>query len=170
MERNEVLEKLKELDKKVYRLYGDKQRISMVIVGGSAFLLGSYFLRSTLDIDLYGMPHISQSLLDEFDMNTNVNAYSMMEPYNYQDRLVKIDIDTKVIDYYRFSLEDLVVMKLASNRGRDVKDIIEPDVLSSINWELLEKIVYEECDNSFNDVAYKELIRKFEEYKKEYKK
>ena len=61
-------------------------------------------------------------------------------------------------------------MKLASTRGKDYQDITQDSVVSVLNWDLLEKIVYEECDNSFNDKPYKELIEKYETYKKDYKK
>ena len=171
MNKKDIYDNLLKLDEEICDRYGDDFKIEIVVVGGSGFLLGSYISRSTLDIDLYGLVYIDTSILEKYNMNTNVNAFSMMEPYNYRDRLVKIDdIQTKVINYYRFSLEDLVVMKLSSTRGKDYDDITEDKIVSSLNWDLLEKIVYEECDNSFNEKPYKELIERFEKYKKEFHK
>ena len=170
MYKDDIFVKLKEFDEMICATYGKEVKLDVVIVGASGFVLGSYLFRSTVDIDVYGPLPIDENILKNYDMNTGVNAFSMMEPYNYKDRLVRIDIDTKVVNYYRFSLEDLVVMKLASTRGKDYQDITQDSVVSVLNWDLLEKIVYEECDNSFNDKPYKELIEKFEVYKKEYKK
>ena len=53
----------------------------------------------------------------------NVNAYRINFPENYLERIVKVNIPTKKVNFYTLSLEDLVVSKLCAMRGKDIEDI-----------------------------------------------
>ena len=74
-------------------------------------------------------------------MNTRVSTYNLT--YNYEDRLEKVDINTKVIDYYILSLEDTVVLKLAANRQKDMDNLDTEIVVNHIEWDKLRNIAEE---------------------------
>ena len=116
-----MISKLKALDEEAALIIDAK--ISMIIVGGSALVLGNHLNRSTQDIDVIDIYPELQSILENYDVNNRSNAFSDCLAENYENRLVKLDIETKVIEYYLLSLEDLVIMKLYSDRPNDYLDI-----------------------------------------------
>ena len=119
MDKLDLIERLKALDEDAVLVL--PHRISMVIVGGSALILGNYVSRTTQDIDVINrFPEKLQSILESHDINNRSNAFADCLAENYQDRLIKLDIETKMIDYYLLSLEDLVIMKLYSDRGGSI--------------------------------------------------
>lgn len=104
-------------------------------------------------------------------MNCRSNAYCDCVAENFVDRLVKLDLETKAIDYYLMSLEDIVIMKLFSDRKKDLDDIRRREVIKNLNWELLDKIILSgEADNSFNNQRYKWFLIKYKEYVEECRK
>jgi len=79
-------------------------------------------------------------------------------------------LNTKSIDFLIPSLEDLVVMKLYSYRGQDPRDLNSPKVVQSLDWELLEHLIYspgEAYSSLATDIenSYRVLLQNFEEYK-----
>ena len=172
MNKSELINKLITLDEEVSMVYPGKNRITMTIVGGGALLLQDYLNRITLDIDLIDVYYpILAPILDKYDVNYRSNAFSDCLAENYNSRLVKVNIDTKIIDYYVLSLEDLVIMKLFSTRGKDRADIREKEVVENLNWDKLETIISSgEVDVSFNERRYKEFLSKYQEYVEECKK
>lgn len=172
MDKNELLDKLIALDEEVSMAYPGENRIIMTIVGGGALLLQGYLNRVTLDIDLIDVYYpVLTPILDKYDVNYRSNAFSDCLAENYSSRLVKVDLQTKIIDYYVLSLEDLVIMKLFSTRGKDQKDIREQEVIDNLNWNKLDEIISSgEVDISFNERRYKEFLSKYKEYVKECKK
>lgn len=169
MNRDELISKLIKLDDDASLLL--LTRISMVIVGGSALILGMYTGRSTQDIDVIDKYPELQSILENYDINNRSNAFSDCLAENYKDRLIKMELKTKVIDYYLLSLEDLVIMKLFSDRPKDYSDIISEEVINSLDWEKLDKIIESgEADVSFNERRYKDFLVKYSNYKLKYKR
>ena len=171
MERTDLITVLRTLDEKASRIIPLGNKIVLTIAGGSALILGGHIKRSTTDIDILDNYPELQSLFGKYDVNNRINAYADSLAENYEDRLVKFDLETKAIDYYLLSLEDIVIMKLFSNRTKDYKDIREKDVINNLNWELLDKIISSgEADISFNQTRYKQFLERYEEYKKEFSK
>lgn len=54
---------------------------------------------------------------------------------------LKLIYQQKNINVYIASLEDIVISKLSSNRGKDSEDIRSPMVIESLDWDLLDEIV-----------------------------
>ncbi len=50
-------------------------------------------------------------------------AYCNQMPFNYEDRLIPLDIGARFIRYFTPSLEDLAVMKLYAYRPNDIIDL-----------------------------------------------
>ena len=169
MDKKELVERLISLDKEVSMVIPNAERITMTIVGGGALILQGYLNRVTMDIDLIDIYYpVLAPILDKYDVNYRSNAFSDNLAENYLDRLVKVDLNTKIIDYYVLSLEDLVIMKLFSTRAKDWKDIREKEVTDHVNWDLLKQIVTSgEADNTFNTRVYKEFLERYEDYLKE---
>ena len=170
MNKQELIEKLISLDEEVSMIFQIPEKIKMTVVGGGALILQNVLNRSTMDIDLIDVyfPALFP-LMEKYDINCRSNDFSDCLAENYCDRLIKLDIKTKAIDYYLLSLEDLVIMKLFSDRERDRIDIRNEEVVNNLNWELLDKIISSgEADVSFNTARYKDFLKKYEDYRKEY--
>lgn len=172
MNKQELLDKLIALDEEVSMVVPQNERISMTIVGGSALILSGFLNRITLDIDLIDIYYpVLFPIMEKYDVNCHSNAFADCIAENYDTRLVKLDFPTKAIDYYTLSLEDLVIMKLFSDREKDLIDIRDPGVINNLNWDLLDKIISSgEADVSFHELRYKHFIQKYQEYVKECKK
>lgn len=169
MDRNELITKLLALDDDASLLLSE--RIPMIIIGGSALILGNHSKRSTQDIDVIDRYPELQSILENYDVNNRSNAFADCLAENFQDRLIKMDLQTKVIDYYLLSLEDLVIMKLYSDRPKDYDDITNSDTIANLDWDKLDGIIESgEADVSFNEKRYKRFLEKYEKYKSENKK
>ena len=166
MEYMELVERLKRLDEDASLLYDDDSRFKMVIVGGGALILLETIDRATLDIDALSVSRELLPLLERYDINAQVAAYINNFPYNYEDRLHKLEIESSKIDFYTASLEDIVIAKLCSFRDTDRQDVISPEVLKEIDWDLLEKLATDEDELKANisDRGYSEFMYNYEEY------
>lgn len=146
----------------------------MIIVGGGALILLDSIHRMTHDIDsISRLPKQLEGLLEQYDINTRVLAYECNFPYNYKDRIVPVDIKTKIIKFYNSSLEDIVVSKLYSSRDSDFSDITNPLLLEKLDWEILDRLVNEPEEayySTLNQRSYNELVVNYKEYRKEYKR
>lgn len=170
MDRNDLIKKLLQADEDISMIYQGTDKIKVILVGGSSFVLKQYINRQTPDIDTLGLYRELEAIFNKYDINSRANAYSDNLPYNYEDRLEKVDIKTKIIEYYVLSLEDAVIMKLFSHRGKDNDDITQPKVLSEINWQLLERIVSSgELDYSFDEKRLILFKSNYNKYVKAYK-
>ena len=170
---SDLVERLIQLDEEAYLLYPGADRIQMIIVGGGALVLMRFIARSTHDIDVLKISHQIHDLLQQYDINTNVQAYMYNFPYNYEDRIKPIPIHGKLIDFYTASLEDIVVAKLYSNRDTDYADITSPGVLNNIDWNILEYLVTAEDEvkaSALNNHCYTELLQNYRDYKERWYK
>lgn len=72
---------------------------SMIVAGGCAMILNGWSSRRhTDDIDVLDYDRDLNDVLREFpQVNGNVNAYSDQIPYNYEDRLREMPIDTSAV-------------------------------------------------------------------------
>jgi len=111
------------------------------------------------------------------DPNLNFQCSAFMEniPYNYEDRLQKIRIATKAIDFYSPCPEDLAIMKLFRWEKRDIQDLTSPRFLNKLNWELLDKLANDPDEIRASRIAEPEKDRRliiffenYAQYRKEY--
>lgn len=171
MEYNELVTRLERLDEDASLLYDDNNRFRLVIVGGGALILLETIDRATLDIDALSVSRELMPLLERYDINAQVAAYINNFPYNYEDRLHKLDIESRKIDFYTASLEDIVIAKLCSYRDTDRQDVINPEVIKALDWDLLEKLATDEDELKANisDRGYSEFIYNYDEYVRRYR-
>ncbi len=168
MNKQELINTLLKVDEETSLILSNSKKIAVVIGGGSVLLIKDLIDRQTIDIDTLGSYEDLESLFNKYEMNSRMNAFSDSLPENYENRLEKIPLPTKALDYYMLSVEDLVIMKLFSNRDKDHKDITGRALLDSLNWDLLQDIVDSgELSYTFNERRYKEFLDKFQEYVKE---
>ena len=173
MMRDDLIQRLKDLDEEASLLFGEAERLHMVIVGGGALILMELLPRATHDIDVLDSSRKLHSLMESYDINTRVQTYINNFPYNYEDRLVPLhDIQGKIIDFYTTSLEDIVIAKLYSYRGVDHEDITDPNVLRSIDWDRLHELAIAEDEtkrSALNDRLYEQFLYDFREYERTYR-
>ena len=173
MMRDDLIRRLKELDEEASLLFGEAERLHMVIVGGGALILMELLPRATHDIDVLDSSQKLQSLMESYDINTRAQTYIYNFPYNYEDRLVPLtEIHGKIIDFYTASLEDIVIAKLYSYRGVDHADITDPNVLRAIDWDRLHELATAEDEarqSALNDRFFRQFLYDFEEYERMYR-
>ena len=119
----EIIERLLQVDRDMALIDTSDDVYTCVIAGGSALVLMKKIYRSTHDIDSIDASDEIKQLLELYNINMNVNAYRINFPENYLERIVKVNIPTKKVNFYTLSLEDLVVSKLCAMRGKDIEDI-----------------------------------------------
>ena len=166
--RAELLNRLRRLDEDVDLLFEDNRRFRLVIVGGSALILLETIVRATHDIDALDASAEIMDLLEKYDINMRVGTFINNFPYNYDDRIVPIAMDSRRIQFYTASLEDVIIAKLYSGRETDVQDIIDPNVLSAIDWQKLEHLATDEFEakaSALNPHRYQEFLDSYKTYK-----
>ena len=162
----DLLERLFRLDEDADLLFDDDRRFRLVIVGGSALILLETITRATHDIDALDASAELTELLEKYDINTRVASFINNFPYNYDDRLVPLRLNGKRIDFFTASLEDIVIAKLYSARPSDRQDVIAPEVLRMLDWELLETLATAEDEaraSALNDFRYWEFRETYSE-------
>ncbi len=174
MQREDLLQKLRNFDEEVNLIFGDALNIRVVIVGGGALILMNVIPRMTHDIDVLGCISADiAAIMQSYDINGRVNAYAQNFPYNYEDRLVPVDdVHGKSTSFYTASLEDIVISKLCSNRDTDYADITSARVLEMIDWNLLHHLATAEDEiksSCLNDQRYGEFLSAFKEYERKYR-
>ena len=118
-------------------IYNDNEKLYCIIVGGSALMLLGYINRATHDIDSIDCHHKLIGLIEKYDINMQVRAHLDCFPEDYAERIKKLDIQTKKIDYYTLSLEDLVISKLLAGRSTDVFDIRSDEIIRDLDFAKL---------------------------------
>lgn len=144
--------------------------VKVILVGGSVLLLKDLRFDATPDIDALTLDNNLRNIFDKYDINDRANAHSDGIPYNYEDRLEKVDITTHTIEYYNLSLEDLVIMKLHSGREKDWKDVTNFKVVNKLDWDLMDYLVKNELDHISNTNLISMFKYNYDRYIKEYKK
>ena len=168
--KDDIKDRMQRLDERVNLEYTGDGRFQIVIVGGGALVLRGYLARSTDDIDVLNADRRLYGLMELYDMNGDVNAYMNSFPYNYEDR-IELQWSGDKIDYYTMSLEDIVISKLCSHRGSDLTDI--ELVADSINWEILEKLAYDEGEiksNILSDMGYLNFLGSYENFERRFRR
>ena len=75
MMRDDLIQRLKDLDEEASLLFGEAERLHMVIVGGGALILMELLPRATHDIDVLDSSRKLHSLMESYDINTRVQTY-----------------------------------------------------------------------------------------------
>jgi len=166
--KEDLLERLARLDEDVDLLFDDDRQFKMVIVGGSALILLETIARATLDIDALDVSPEIVDLLEKYDINTRVGTFINNFPYNYDERLVPIPMNSRRIKFFTASLEDIVIAKLYSGRATDIQDIIDPNVLAAIDWAKLDYLATDEFEakaSALNPYRYQEFLDSYKTYK-----
>lgn len=163
---NEILERLLLLDEEAELVFPEDISFSCYIVGGGALLLMGYISRSTHDIDiLETVPNQLNKLFCKYDINSNVSAYYMNFPVDFEIRAQKININTNKVTFYTLSLEDLVISKLCTTRySQDIDDIENEKVINSINWETLDKLAHQMEYTILSTLDYENFICNYKSY------
>lgn len=164
-------ELLLEIDEEVELEVGLGKRYSVVIVGGAAFMLANLTDRNaTHDVDVLRTDDAIQGVLARHrQLNTQVQVYADRLPKGFEERLVRIPLETATVDFFRPSAEDLAVMKLYSWRRQDQIDLTGPEMLAELDFNLLERLIYDENEaraSSLTSLSYRKMV---EVYEREYK-
>ena len=167
--REEIINRLLQVDKDMALLDTTSDIYSCVIVGGSALVLMKKIYRSTHDIDSIDASDEIKLLLETYNINMNVNAYRINFPEDYLDRIVEVNIPTTKVKFFTVSLEDLVVSKLCGMRGKDVEDIENKPVYKDLNWDLMDELIEEVCYGMLNDFDVNALKANYENYKERFR-
>ena len=161
---------LQAIDEEAFLLFGATDpHLSMVIVGGSAFLLQDLTSRSvTHDIDVLSCHEaLKEVIVNYHAVNNAAAAYIDSIPYGFEDRLLKIEMETKAVDFFTPSLEDLAVMKLYGWRPNDQEDLDSSEFLSRLDWDVLEKLVLDSDEakaSALSEKSYSEMVSVYEDY------
>ena len=169
--RDELISRLKDMDKEAYLSFPGNQKYQVIIVGSSALILPHYIERKTMDIDSIHVSNELYPLLDKYDFNTRAETYIHCLPLNFEDRTI-LFLEGRKINYFIPSLEDIVIAKLCAARPEDKEDIISKDVLDNMNWELLEQLATGDDElkaASLNDRIYKDFLYDYGEYVRRYR-
>ena len=167
MMKDELVERLYRLDEDADLMFDDDRKFEMIVVGGSALILLNSISRATHDIDAINVPRDLIDLLDKYDINTQAETYINNFPYNFETRLVPIEMETRKIRFYTASLEDIVIAKLCSVRDTDRSDLVEETILRTLNWELLDYLATDEDElkaSILNDWRYADFKANYDDY------
>ena len=172
MNKDEMFSRLLSFDRDAYLTYGGSNiKYECYIVGGGAMMIMGLIPRVTHDIDVIRCTALELiSLMPKYDMNMNVTAHIGCFADDYSSRAKKIDLKTKLIDFYTLSLEDLIVSKLASGRDKDFEDIKQSAVVDRIDWNILDELIDLAIEGMTSDYNARELRDFYNDYKEEFKK
>ena len=139
----------------------------VIIVGGSGLVLLGTISRATQDINALDASPAIRHLLAKYDTNLRVSTYINNFPYNYEDRLQRLPVDGRKIEFFTASLEDIVIAKLYSIRDVDRQDLISEEVLKNIYWERLKHLALDEDEaksSALNEQSYRIFLYDYNEY------
>lgn len=176
MEKVDLIDTLLDIDEEVSLVLGEVDvKPCVVVVGGAAFMLRDLTRRvATHDIDVLQMDSSVRGILENYpQVNRDVVAYQDHIPYNFEDRLVELDIGASTVKFVTPSTEDLVVMKLYAGRPNDLQDIESVVANNALDWELLEHLVFDEDEAKAAtniERRYREMVDAYRRFKEEWLK
>lgn len=99
----------------------------------------------THDIDVFEADRCLREIIARYpEVNGMAVAYCNQMPFNYEDRLIPLEIGAHFIRYFTPSLEDLAVMKLYAYRPNDIVDLHRRTFIDRLDWDLLERLIFDE--------------------------
>lgn len=169
LSKENLIERLINLDKELYmyalRNKVNTSKIDMLIAGSSALILNGITISKTADIDVLKLSHyIEEELLERYDMNSRVMGVESSIPYNYEDRIIKLDLETKIIQYYLLSIEDAVCSKIQANRGKDWEQINNSNILEQIDWTKLKICAEEMHESLITDEQFRWFLARYNDF------
>lgn len=164
---DELRDRLLAFDRAVGLLYPG-EAFRLVFVGGGAMVLLGRLARATSDLDALHFPAELLPLMEQFDLSGRVAAYADHFAYNHEDRLVPLGLDTKSVECYTASLEDIVASKLYSGRETDAADVRRPEVLAALDWDVLAAVVADTEDSKLVERRHREFLHNYEAYREEF--
>ncbi len=166
MNKQELESRMLELDGIVSDLYSG-MTFYCIIVGGGALLIRNIITRGTLDVDVLEVSKEVEELFASFDFNTRVKAVLDCFPYNYEDRIELVKLQTISIKYYTPSIEDLIVSKLYAYRRKDIEDLKKIKESKQYNKDLLDSVVGEAKESAVTKRRYLEMVDLYKKFFKE---
>lgn len=144
LDKEAILNRLFVVDEELKEILDKEEKIDLIIIGASAFLLKDYISRTTTDIDVFKIKQENaKKLLVEYDIN-DFGGSVMTFCDDFEERLEKINMDLDKINLYILSDYDLVISKLGSKtRPKDWYDLINSDIIYKIDFDELERILKE---------------------------
>lgn len=144
-------------------------RYPVVIVGGSALLLRDLTNRpTTRDIDVLDFHETLRGVLSNYAAVSNaVATYIDQIPYNFEDRLERIELSTKTIEFLTPSIEDIAVMKLYGWRHNDQQDLESLVEHERLDWIALDHLVYDPAEaqaSALSPRRYSEMVSTYEKF------
>jgi hypothetical protein len=167
---NDLIDRLLMLDEEAFLKFGDNERFYCIIVGGSALMLLGYISRATHDIDSIDCHVKLMPIIEKYDINMQVRAHLDCFPEDYSERINKLDLPTKKIDYYTLSLEDLVISKLLAGRSTDIFDVCSDDIIRDLDFDKLNELARAIMPDLLNDRVRSEFEYIYNEYCKKHRK
>ncbi len=165
MDREELISKLRRIDEDVFfsGVITEGKKAAIVIVGGSALLLRDLSSKQvTKDVDVYEVEEsIREAILSDPDFNTGCAAYGANMPFNFDLRLVEVELGLMAMRVLIPSLEDLAVMKLYRWEAPDVADLTNPSFIAQLDKELLDHLVSDPEEAAASRIAEPEMDREF---------
>lgn len=166
--KDELFERLRKFDEEYFLdafQKDDKERLIIVIVGSACLILNNINIPATQDIDIIkNSKKIDGYLFEKYDMNTRAKGLENFLPYNYEDRLIKFNFDTKIVDYYFLSLEDIVVAKIVAAREKDDDHLKADDIAKNIHWPTLKKCMEEVKLSLLNENDYFWMVNRYNDF------
>lgn len=129
------------------------------LVGGTALIFHGVSHEMTIDIDTGN--RIGRKIKDIVDPLINDNASEVIKRGSrYVERLIPYKEDIfKNIKVYLFSIEDLIISKCATQRNKDLNDIIKTGLVNMANKSLLKQIIEEELNSYDRERVINDLRR-----------
>lgn len=168
MDKKQLIKLLRTIDEEYSLSFPTSEpRPKLILIGGSAFMLRDLTTRPTThDVDILSAEENVRRVMSGYPaISTTASAYMDQIPYNFEDRLVRLDIGAQSIDFATPSTEDLIVMKLYAERAHDMQDIEDAIAQGGVDWTLLEQLVYDPEEAKAAALVsrrYEEMVGAFE--------
>ena len=166
MGKKELRNRLIEFDRAVALLHPDRS-FRLVLVGGGAMVLLGCLARATDDLDVLRFPTELLPLMEKYDLSARVLAFEDQFAYHVDDRLVALDLETKAVQCYSASLEDIVASKLYSDRQVDADDVRRPEVLERLDWNRLAEVVEDMAGSMLVARRHRQFLDNYAAYREE---
>jgi len=167
--REEAIQKLKKFDEEIYNLYPELVgKVDVIIAGSTTQMQYLDNFRWTYDIDILKSNFIFKDLMEKYSMNTEIqNIADYNIPYDYEERIQRLDFGFKAVNFYVVSLEDFIVMKLMAYRPKDVIDLSNKELIKQINWNILDELILKMDEVFLNDRIKNEFHYLYKNFKEE---
>ncbi len=144
LDKREIIKRILVADQELNKVVRENEKVELILIGASAFLLKDLISRRTNDIDTYTIEDAEvKKILISNDINGDGSSImTICEDFN--ERLDKVNLPLKNIDLYILGDYNLIISKLGHRtRPQDFQDIIESKLIYRINFDFLEKLLKE---------------------------